>query len=59
MQFRILNQPAASALELQLNNGERITTESGAMISMTSGFHLETTTHTRGGGGLSKASSDS
>ena len=54
MQFRILNQPAASALELQLNNGERITTESGAMISMTSGFHLETTTHTRGGGGLFK-----
>ena len=54
MQFRILNQPAASALELQLNEGERITTESGAMISMTSGFHLETTTHTRGGGGLFK-----
>ena len=54
MEFRILNQPAASALELKLNRGERIITESGAMISMTSGFHLETTTHTRGGGGLLK-----
>ena len=54
MEFRILNQPAASALELQLNRGDRIISESGAMISMTSGFQLETTTHTRGGGGIFK-----
>lgn len=54
MEFKIFNQPAASALELRLNRGERIISESGAMISMTSGFQLETTTHTRGGGGLLK-----
>ncbi len=54
MEYRILNQPAASALELSLNRGEQIISESGAMISMTPGFHLETTTHTRNGGGIFK-----
>ena len=53
MQFRILNQRPHRRLSFSSTTAS-ITTESGAMISMTSGFHLETTTHTRGGGGLFK-----
>ena len=54
MQFRILNQPAASALELQLNNGERIHDRVRRNDLHDIGIYLETTTHTRGGVASSK-----
>ncbi len=51
MQYEILARPAASAARLTLQAGESITCEVGAMIAMSSGFNVETTTRNKGGGG--------
>ena len=55
MQYEILAQPAASVAQLTLGAGESVTCEVGAMISMTTGLKVETTSRSRGGkGGLLK-----
>lgn len=52
MQTEILCRPAASVGKLTLDRGERVTCEVGAMIAMSTGFQVETSTHSRGGGGI-------
>ncbi len=55
MQYEIMTRPAASVAKLLLTEGESITCETGAMISMTTGLDVETTSRTRGGkGGMLK-----
>lgn len=51
MQFEILTRPAASVAKLTLQDGEALTCEVGAMIAMTAGFQVETTTRKKGAGG--------
>ena len=57
MQYKILARPSASVARLKLEDGESITCEVGAMIAMTPGFEVETTTRKKGssGGGIGKA----
>lgn len=57
MHYEFLSQPAASVARLSMDAGESLTCEVGAMIAMTTGFEVETTTKKRGGkgGGLGKA----
>jgi uncharacterized protein (TIGR00266 family) len=57
MQYKILARPSASVARLKLDDGESITCEVGAMIAMTPGFEVETTTRKKGGsgGGIGKA----
>ena len=50
MQFELLARPAASAARLTLEAGESVICEVGAMISMSSGFNVETTSKNRGSG---------
>ena len=51
MQHEILARPAASIARLTLARGESVTCEVGAMIAMSSGFTVETTSKNKGGGG--------
>ncbi|EMI44833.1 MULTISPECIES: TIGR00266 family protein [Pirellulaceae] len=51
MQHQLLAQPAMSIAKLTLQAGESVTCEVGAMIAMSSGFTVETTSRNRGGGG--------
>jgi uncharacterized protein (TIGR00266 family) len=51
MQYEILAQPAAAVAKLTLAAGESITCEVGAMIAMSSGLQVETTSGRKGGGG--------
>lgn len=51
MQYEILSRPAASAARLTLEAGESVTCEVGAMIAMSNGFTVETTSRKKGGGG--------
>ena len=51
MRYEFLAQPAASVAKLTLQAGESITCEVGAMIAMSPGMTVETTTHKKGGGG--------
>lgn len=51
MQYEIQARPAASVAQLTLDAGESVTCEVGAMIAMTSGFQVETTTRKKGGSG--------
>ncbi len=51
MQYEILARPAASAAKLSLQSGESVTCEVGAMIAMSSGFAVQTTSKNKGGGG--------
>lgn len=51
MQHQLLAQPAMSIAKLTLGAGESITCEVGAMIAMSSGFTVETTSRNKGGGG--------
>ncbi|MCR9198447.1 MAG: TIGR00266 family protein [Planctomycetaceae bacterium] len=57
MDYEFLSQPAASVARMTMEEGESLTCEVGAMIAMTTGFEVETTTRKRGGkgGGLGKA----
>lgn len=51
MQYEILNRPASSVVRMELDAGEAVTCEVGAMIAVSRGFTVETTTQKRGGGG--------
>lgn len=51
MQYEILCRPAAAVAKLDLDAGETITCEVGAMITMTTGLRVETTSGKKGGGG--------
>jgi uncharacterized protein (TIGR00266 family) len=55
MNYQILSQPSFSLLEVELNAGEQIASEAGAMAWMSE--NIKTTTSTRGGvlGGLKRA----
>lgn len=52
MQIEIIARPAAAAALVHLDQHETLTTEVGAMIAMSPGFRVETTSRTRGGGML-------
>lgn len=52
MEVELLARPASSAARLRLNKGETLTAEVGAMIAMSSGITVETSSRTRGGGAL-------
>ncbi len=55
MQYEILARPAASVAKLTLQARESVTCEVGAMIAMSTGFTVETTSKSKGGkGGLVK-----
>jgi uncharacterized protein (TIGR00266 family) len=55
MQYEIIARPLASVAAIQLNAGESLTAEVGAMIAMSPGVTVETTSRKRGGsGGLVK-----
>ncbi|HTU59635.1 MAG TPA: TIGR00266 family protein [Polyangiales bacterium] len=51
MQTEIHARPSASVAKLTLDAGETVTCEVGAMIAMSTGFHVETTTRQRSGAG--------
>lgn len=51
MQYQLIAQPAMTVAKLSLQAGESITCEVGAMIAMSSGFTVETTSRNKGGGG--------
>lgn len=55
MQYEILARPAAAVAKLTLDQNETITCEVGAMIAMSTGLSVETSSGTKGGkGGLLK-----
>ncbi|MEO2021510.1 MAG: TIGR00266 family protein, partial [Pirellulaceae bacterium] len=55
MQYEIMTRPIAAVAKLTLAEGESITCEVGAMIGMTTGLDVETTSRQRGGkGGMLK-----
>ncbi|GIW82485.1 MAG: TIGR00266 family protein [Gemmatales bacterium] len=51
MNFEILARPTAAVAKLTLDQGEEVTCEVGAMIAMSPGLTVETTSRSRGGGG--------
>lgn len=55
MKTEILHGPGNSAARVTLDPRETLTTEGGAMIAMSAGLAVQTTTRQRGGGGLLKA----
>lgn len=52
MHAEILARPSASVAKLTLDAHETVTCEVGAMIAMSTGLSVETTTRQRGGGGI-------
>ena len=55
MQIDLMAQPASAAAKITLESGESITAETGAMIAMSKGLTVETTSRQRGGkGGIMK-----
>jgi uncharacterized protein (TIGR00266 family) len=55
MQHKMLCQPAATAVQFELDQGETLTCEVGAMIAMSSNLTVETTSKSRkGSGGIVK-----
>jgi uncharacterized protein (TIGR00266 family) len=52
MNIDIQARPAASVAKLTLGTGERVTCEVGAMIAMSAGLRAETSTRTKGAGGV-------
>ena len=55
MNINISHSPCTAAAHVHLQPGESFTAEGGAMIAMSSGIQVETTTHKRGSGGVLKA----
>lgn len=51
MQIEILCRPASAAAKLTLGRDESVTCECGAMIAMSAGMTVETSTQSKGGGG--------
>ena len=56
MQYEILAKPASSVVKVNLNAGEHLTCEVGAMVAMSTRMTVETTTQKKGssGGGIMK-----
>lgn len=55
MQFELMYRPAMTVAQLTLQQQESVTCEVGAMVAMSTGFHVETTSRKKGGkGGLLK-----
>jgi uncharacterized protein (TIGR00266 family) len=54
MKYELVSRPAATAIRFTLERGEEVTCEVGAMIAMSSGLTVETTSKSRGGGGILK-----
>ncbi len=52
MQTELLCRPASTVAKLGLARGETVTCEVGAMLAMSDGLSVETTSRTRGGGFL-------
>lgn len=55
MQIEFMHQPGNTAARVELNPGETLTAEGGAMIAMSGHLGVSTTTHKKGKGGLLKA----
>jgi uncharacterized protein (TIGR00266 family) len=51
MQHELIARPSMTVAKLTLHAGESVTCEVGAMVAMSSGFEVETTSKSRGGGG--------
>jgi uncharacterized protein (TIGR00266 family) len=51
MRIEIVNRPGSAAARVTLAAGETLTAEIGAMIAMSDGLKVETTSRSRGGGG--------
>lgn len=51
MKYQMLCRPAATAIRFQLDPGDGLTCEVGAMIAMSSGLTVNTTSRSRGGSG--------
>lgn len=54
MKYEMLCRPAATAVRFTLDAGETLTCEVGSMIAMSPGLVVNTTSQSRGGGGLMK-----
>ena len=55
MHIELMAQPASAAAKITLAAGESITAETGAMIAMSKGLNVQTTSRQRGGkGGMMK-----
>jgi uncharacterized protein (TIGR00266 family) len=52
MQVEILSRPSAAVAKLTLDNGERVVCEVGAMVAMSTGIVVQTSTRSKGAGGL-------
>lgn len=55
MHVELRYRPGNTAACIRLQQGESVTTESGAMIAMSGNMQISTTTHKRGQGGVIKA----
>jgi len=55
MEPEILQRPANSVAQFELNQGDKITAEGGSMVAMTGNLDVETTTHKKGKGSILKA----
>lgn len=55
MQIELIHRPGNTAAKIQLNRGEAVTAEAGAMIAMSGDLNITTTTHKKGSGSLLKA----
>lgn len=51
MQHELIARPSMTVAKLTLQAGETVTCEVGAMVAMSGGLEVETTSKTRGGGG--------
>ena len=51
MQHELIARPSMTVAKLTLQAGETVTCEVGAMVAMSAGFNVETTSKSRGGGG--------
>lgn len=52
MQIEILARPAAAVAKLSLGAGEKVTCEVGAMVAMSTGIQVQTSTRSKGAGGV-------
>ncbi len=52
MNIELLNRPGSTVAKVTLEPGEKLTAEGGAMVAMSGNMDIETTTQSRGKGGL-------
>lgn len=55
MNVELVHRPGNTAAKINLNPGESMTAQAGAMIAMSGDMQIETTTHKKGEGGFLKA----